>query len=149
MTERRDIDIATAERPDQAPGQSANRPLNTSDLAGTDRQTRTNELAGPRDSTMAPHATDEKSAPLFAPDRAKDFHQRWDTIQTGFVDEPRRAVEQADTLVAEVIQQLAKSFADERSKLEQQWRSGGNVSTEDLRLGLRRYRSFFDRLLSM
>jgi hypothetical protein len=77
------------------------------------------------------------------------FRSRWDTIQTGFVDEPRQSVEQADSLVAEVMQRLAEVFADERSKLEEQWSRGGDVSTEDLRIALRRYRSFFDRLLSM
>jgi len=65
------------------------------------------------------------------------------------VDEPRRSVEQADALVAEVIKRLANSFAEERSKLEGQWGRGGDVSTEDLRVALRRYRSFFDRLLNV
>jgi hypothetical protein len=65
------------------------------------------------------------------------------------VDEPRRSVEQADGLVAEVIKRLANSFADERAKLEGQWGRGDNVSTEDLRISLRRYRAFFDRLLNV
>jgi hypothetical protein len=65
------------------------------------------------------------------------------------VDEPRRAVEQGDALVADVIKRLASSFADERSKLESQWGRGDNVSTEDLRVALQRYRAFFDRLLSV
>jgi hypothetical protein len=92
---------------------------------------------------------DDQSAPLFAPERARELRSQWDSIQTGFVDEPRKTVEQADTLVAEVIQQLARSFADEKLKLEQQWGRGNDVSTEDLRLALRHYRSFFDRLLSV
>ena len=70
-------------------------------------------------------------------------------MQTGFVDEPRRSVEQADELVAEVIKDLASTFSDERTKLEHQWDQGDKVSTEDLRLVLRRYRSFFDRFLSI
>jgi hypothetical protein len=74
---------------------------------------------------------------------------RWTDIQTGFVDEPRRAVEQADALVAEVIKRLANSFAEERIKLEGQWGRGDDVSTENLRVSLRRYRSFFDRLLNV
>ena len=74
---------------------------------------------------------------------------RWDTIQAGFVDEPRRVVEQADELVATTMKRLAEIFAAEREKLEQQWARGDDVSTEDLRLALRRYRSFFGRLLSM
>jgi hypothetical protein len=88
-------------------------------------------------------------APMFTRDRAEDFRSRWSEIQTGFVDEPRRAVEQADTLVAEVMKRLAESFADERSKLEEQWGRSGEVNTEDLRIALQRYRSFFDRLLSL
>jgi len=67
----------------------------------------------------------------------------------GFVDEPRRTVEEADKLVAAVMQRLAEGFANERSGLEKQWDSGENVSTEDLRLALQRYRSFFDRLLKL
>jgi hypothetical protein len=87
--------------------------------------------------------------PLFSEQDARELWSRWDTIQTGFVDEPRRAVEDADQLVARVIKHLAQSFADERRHLEEQWSRGGDVSTEDLRVALQRYRSFFDRLLSM
>jgi len=87
--------------------------------------------------------------PLLVADETHTFRSRWDSIQTGFVDEPRRSVEQADSLVAEVMKRLAETFAEERSKLEGQWSRGDNVSTEDLRLALQRYRSFFDRLLSM
>lgn len=88
-------------------------------------------------------------APLFPADQAESFRSRWATVQSGFVDEPRRAVEQADSLIAEVMKSLAASFADERQNLERQWDSGDDVSTEDLRVGLQRYRSFFDRLLSV
>jgi hypothetical protein len=94
-------------------------------------------------------AADEPSMQLMGSDETERFRSRWSTIQTGFVDEPRRAVEDADGLVAEVMKRLAEVFADERSKLESQWSRGDNVSTEDLRVSLRRYRSFFDRLLSM
>jgi len=87
--------------------------------------------------------------PLLVADETHTFRSHWDSIQTGFVDEPRRSVEQADSLVAEVMKRLAETFAEERSKLEGQWSRGDNVSTEDLRLALQRYRSFFDRLLSM
>ena len=85
---------------------------------------------------------------MFARDETNDFHQRWVDIQTGFVDEPRQAVERADALVA-AIKRLAESFAQERSTLEQQWARGADVSTEDLRLAPRKYRGFFDRLLSV
>jgi hypothetical protein len=93
--------------------------------------------------------SDEESSPLFAQDASAALRQRWDGIQAAFVDEPRRAVEQADSLVAETMKDLAQSFARERSGLEDQWARGGDVSTEDLRVALRRYRSFFKRLLSV
>jgi hypothetical protein len=91
----------------------------------------------------------EAAATLFPDNEAKDFRARWTEIQTAFVDEPRRAVEQADALVAEVIQRLANSFSQARSTLEGQWGRGDNVSTEDLRVTLQRYRAFFDRLLNV
>jgi hypothetical protein len=86
---------------------------------------------------------------LFAEDQAQRFRTDWNDIQITFVDEPRGAVEKADALVARVIQRLAQVFADERGRLEGEWSKGGDVSTEDLRLALQRYRSFFDRLLSV
>jgi hypothetical protein len=88
-------------------------------------------------------------SPLFTEDVQREFRTRWQNIQTGFVDEPRHAVEQADELVAELMQQLAQSFSDQRSALEKQWEQTDKVSTEDLRLALRRYRSFFERLLAI
>jgi hypothetical protein len=81
--------------------------------------------------------------------RSSIGHSQWSKIQTGFVDEPRRTVEDADKLVAAVMQRLAEGFANERSGLEKQWDRGDNVSTEDLRVALQRYRSFFDRLLNL
>ena len=80
---------------------------------------------------------------------AQRFADAWRKVQTRFVDEPRQAVEQADKLVAQIIKRLAEIFADERSRLEGQWAQGGDVSTEDLRVALQRYRSLFDRLLSV
>jgi hypothetical protein len=94
-------------------------------------------------------AHEEEATPLFSPEEAKELRARWDAIQGAFVDEPRQAVEQADSLVAGAMKRLAEMFADERAKLEGQWDRGDDVSTEDLRLALRRYRSFFGRLLSV
>ncbi len=88
-------------------------------------------------------------APLFSEAEVGDFRSRWSTIQTGFVDEPRRAVEDADNLVASLMKKLAEGFANKRAGLEKQWDRGDNVSTEDLRVALQRYRSFFDRLLKV
>ncbi len=94
-------------------------------------------------------STDEGTEPLFPADDAQQLRGRWDSIQAGFVDEPRTAVEAADSLVAAAMKRLAETFADERAQLEAQWDPGDDVSTEDLRVALRRYRSFFGRLLSM
>jgi len=91
----------------------------------------------------------ESNEPLFAANDTQDFRSRWEKIQIGFVDEPRKAVEQADELVASAIKRLAEVFASEREKLEGEWDKNDNVSTEDLRVALRRYRSFFNRLLSV
>jgi hypothetical protein len=89
------------------------------------------------------------TAPLFPNEELEALRTRWKTIQTAFVDEPRQAVQQADSLVASAMKRLAEVFADERAKLEQQWDRGDNVSTEDLRVALQRYRTFFERLLSV
>jgi glutathione S-transferase len=87
--------------------------------------------------------------PLFSEGKITEMRTRWNNIQAEFVDEPRRSVEQADQLVAAAMQQLAEGFAAERASLEQQWESGDNVSTEDLRVALQRYRAFFGRLLNV
>jgi hypothetical protein len=103
----------------------------------------------PAQAVIASHKTAERSStPLFPDDELHNFRARWDQIQGSFVDEPRQAVEQADGLVANVVKRIAEQFSNERAKLEEQWAKGDNVSTEDLRQGLRRYRSFFDRLLA-
>jgi hypothetical protein len=91
----------------------------------------------------------EELSPLLSAKEEEDFRSRWNTIQSGFVDEPRRAVEDADGLVAQIMQRLAQSFSDQKGNLEIQWDNSQQVSTEDLRMALRRYRSFFDRLLSI
>lgn len=94
-------------------------------------------------------ALEEQAAPLFSPEETKEFRARWDAIQASFVDDPRGVVKQADSHVAVTMKRLAEMFAAERARLEDQWDRGDNVSTEDLRLALRRYRSFFGRLLSV
>ena len=89
------------------------------------------------------------ATPLFPATELDGLRTRWKEIQTAFVDEPRTAVQQADNLVASAMKRLAEVFADERSKLEQHWDRGDQVSTEDLRVALQRYRTFFERLLSV
>lgn len=88
------------------------------------------------------------NAPLFEPGDADGYRTRWSAVQTGFVDEPRRAVSEADGLVTEVMDRLSSAFANERRRLESQWSRDERVSTEDLRVALQRYRSFFERLLT-
>lgn len=90
-----------------------------------------------------------EATPLFPEDQLRELQSKWNDIQTGFVDEPRSAVQHADSLVASTMQQLAEAFARERSQLEQQWSRGDSVSTEDLRVAFQRYRSFFRRILSL
>lgn len=116
-----------------------------------DRPSSTAEVARDLERPETRDQAEGEKAPttLFPEKEASDFKTKWTDIQTGFVDEPRRAVEQADALVADVIKRLANSFAEERNKLEGQWGRGDDVSTEDLRISLRRYRSFFDRLLNV
>ncbi|MCY0929424.1 hypothetical protein OTB20_25140 [Streptomyces sp. H27-H1] len=94
-------------------------------------------------------ATQEpETAPLLGAQEAEGLRTRWQQIQQGFVDDPKQSVLAADGLVAEVMQLLATTFADHKQGLEGQWHRGEEVATEDLRLALRQYRSFFDRLLS-
>jgi hypothetical protein len=74
---------------------------------------------------------------------------RWDDVQASFVDDPRKCVQQADGLVADVVDKLVNGFAEARSRLEEQWARGEDASTEDLRVALKRYREFFQRLLTV
>ena len=87
-------------------------------------------------------------ASLLEDGELRGITMRWKDIQAEFVDEPQKAVQEADALVAELMQRLAVMFANERAELENRWAGGDQVSTEDLRQGLRRYRSFFERLLA-
>jgi hypothetical protein len=105
-------------------------------------------VAGTRDLVPEPTHAADRPTQLFPDNELNDLRARWDKAQIGFVDEPRTAVEQADSLVATVVKRIAEQFAAERAELEHQWDRGDDVSTEDLRQALRRYRSFFDRLLA-
>ena len=92
----------------------------------------------------------EQPAPQLFPDtECHDFRARWERIQVDFVDEPRRAVQEADSLVADTMKRLTENFSGERKKMEAAWVRGDDVSTEDLRVSLQRYRSFFNRLLTL
>ena len=137
--------------------------LSTRDLAETAGEQEDQDLGEPTDAAdepmtsersesdgqaAEPDANDQEREPLLSDEKSEGFAEKWREIQVRFVDEPRDSVAQADALVADLMQQLAASFSDERERLEKQWDSGDDVSTEDLRVALTRYRSFFDRLLS-
>ena len=94
------------------------------------------------------YVAEQEHAPLISPEKSSGYSDRWRDVQAEFVDEPQRAVREADGLVAEVIQTLAATFADQRKTLEEQWSDGSEVSTEDLRQALMQYRAFFQRLLA-
>ncbi|VTU16109.1 hypothetical protein H6CHR_00438 [Variovorax sp. PBL-H6] len=103
-----------------------------------------------RPHTVQQDRADESLAPLFAPEAARDFRASWDAVQIGFVDDPQQAVRQADELVRQMLQNLSQTFSDERAGLDT--RGGGAAdaaSTEKLRVALRRYRAFMQRLLSL
>jgi hypothetical protein len=121
--------------------------LTTADLAsvspGTEERDPSNSMPH-----VDAHPVEGAVEAVFSHDEVNELRPLWAAIQTKFIDEPRQSVEEADGLVAATIKRLAESFAKERAKLETQWMTGGDVSTEELRLALRRYRSFFDRLLS-
>lgn len=99
--------------------------------------------------TAAVRAVEEERVALFPPSEANELRARWDSIQVGFVDEPRKAVAEADALVSATMSRLSEIFARERQDLEEQWGHSNNPSTEDFRVALRRYRSFFARLLAI
>jgi hypothetical protein len=133
-------------KPDRRPERSSGdgrEGLSTADLAG--RASEPRSFGAGADGEYA----DSHPTPLFDPGEVDELRRDWTDIQAGFVDEPRAAVEHADQLVALTMKRLAEMFAKEREGLEGQWDRGDQVSTEDLRLALRRYRSFFDRLLAV
>jgi hypothetical protein len=102
----------------------------------------------PADSNR-PNVESSSKKPLFAEELLTSLRARWGEVQAAFVDDPKACVEKADELVADVVGQLVTGFADARSHLERQWGRGEEASTEDLRVALKRYREFFDRLLKV
>jgi hypothetical protein len=118
-------------------------PADTADTDTTDA-----DPAGSAYDGAHARAGQQSRAQLLEPDELQSIVDRWKEIQAGFVDEPRKAVKEADALVADLMQRLAQMFASEREQLESRWTAGDSVSTEDLRQGFQRYRSFFERLLA-
>ena len=103
----------------------------------------------PREMRETVEIHDAQPESLLPERQVEEMRARWSAIQGGFVDEPRRAVEEADALVASAIKMISEGFTDQRAQLEKQWTSGAEASTESLRLALQQYRSFFSRLLSV
>jgi hypothetical protein len=148
LTEGRSPDLATDVEPGEEPRQQG---YGRHEVTATGTDPDLASSAAPA-AQAAPDVgtadTATKAGHLLAADDAEAFRARWTDVQHGFVDAPRQAVAQADGLVAELMQHLAKTFADERGRLEGQWDQGGDVSTEDLRTAFQRYRLFFERLLT-
>lgn len=118
--------------------------LTTADVAAGAR-----ERSAAQTGERPPDQHDERAVAMYSDEQLRDLRVRWDQTQAAFVDEPRTAVERADALVADAMSKLAEGFARTRAQLEEQWKRGDKVSTEDLRQALMRYRSFFTRLLDI
>ena len=135
-------DAVTNQTPPSAAHSEPSTPLSESAIAGTEAP------AGMTEATTA-QAESPTQRSLFADDELAGLRARWDNVQAGFVDDPKECVHKADGLVSDVVDQLTIGFAETRSRLEEQWARGEEASTEDLRLALRRYRDFFERLLAV
>jgi hypothetical protein len=136
----------TDESHDESPADAGDHNLSTADLASASAQPTESRTDTDRDARPAESGDDVQTPPLIDEEKVTGFRDRWQNVQTGFVDDPKQAVSQADELVAAVISALATTFAEHKSELEGQWRQG-EPATEELRIALRRYRSFFDQLL--
>jgi hypothetical protein len=148
LTEGRSPDLATDVEPGEEPRQQG---YGRHEVTATGTDPDPASIAAPAAQAAADVGTADtatKAGHLLAADDAEAFRARWTDVQHGFVDAPRQAVAQADGLVAELMQHLAKTFADERGRLEGQWDQGDDVSTEHLRTAFQRYRLFFERLLT-
>lgn len=136
--------------------ETSERNLSTADLLAATEEQAARRSAAPGQAAPAqehqdslPRTEEEQLAPLFTPEAAQAFREHWDAVQIGFVDDPKQAVQRADELVAQVMKSLAETFANERAQLEGQVQQAEQASTENLRVALRHYRSFFQRLLSL
>jgi hypothetical protein len=132
---------------DDASRDDVNQPRAAADPATTTAGTGASTGGGGVTGSTEADATEQR-APLVPSDRADQFASRWNEVKGMFVDEPRKAVQQADALVGELLDDLERSFREQRKDIERGLEND-DTSTEDLRMALRRYRSFFDRLLSV
>jgi len=143
--DRQDVDRGDSGASDRAGDPEATRAETTPADAAASSESRPLAESG---AGAQSQTTDEADSPLLEGGRVAALREQWLVIQGGFVDEPRDAVGRADALIAEVIQELARNFASERENLERQWGNQADVDTEDLRIALRHYRSFMNRLLA-
>jgi len=139
-----DDDVATRQPAAAQPRQSAAAEPSSATVR-TDPPAAQTERSG----TETGMSTDQSRTNSLFADDTSGLRSRWDDVQAAFVDDPKECVQKADTLVAEVVEQLTNGFSEARSRLEAQWSRGEEASTEDLRLALKRYREFFQRLLSV
>ncbi|MDT5130621.1 MAG: hypothetical protein QOH54_6265 [Mycobacterium sp.] len=117
---------------------------------GEPSATRSEPSATRTEATVTTEPTESSTErELFADDELAGMRARWDNVQAGFVDDPRECVQKADSLVSDVVERLTTGFTQARSRLEEQWARGEEASTEDLRVALKRYREFFERLLAV
>ena len=123
------------------------KPLSTSDIVEATKEENSDWLE--RDEAAGNKAVESQPVSLLRNEEIDELRSRWNAIQIEFVDEPRTSVEQADALVAVVMKRIAQMFSEKRAVLDEQWASHDDVSTEDLRVALQRYRSFFHRLLAL
>jgi hypothetical protein len=123
------------------------KPLSTSDIVEATKEDDSDWLE--MEEATGSKAVESQPVSLLRKEEIDELRSRWNAIQIEFVDEPRASVEQADALVAEVMKRIAQMFSEKRAALDEQWTNHDDVSTEDLRVALQRYRSFFQRLLSL
>jgi len=123
------------------------KPLSTSDIVEATKEEKPDWME--LEEATIGEAVESQPVSLLQTDEIDELRSRWSAIQIEFVDEPRASVEQADALVAEVMKRIAQMFAEKRATLDEQWANHDDVSTEDLRVALQRYRSFFHRLLAL
>ena len=138
---------AAARRPNRIADDTAEPALNEERMPPVPG--RENEITGHSLDVTETQPAREALEPLFTPELAETYRVRWNAVQSGFVDDPRQAVRSGDELVAQIMTNLADTFAAERQRVEAQLDDSGESSTENLRVALRRYRSFFERLLSL
>lgn len=153
-TEEHELPTTTSAEPQTAtsvpPGDVADRSATPDASAFAADDGRPREAVDSESVRPTPAEPEPSAEPsLFADDELAGLRARWDSVQAGFVDDPKDCVQKADGLVSDVVGQLTTGFTQARSRLEQQWGRGEEASTEDLRVALKRYRDFFERLLAV